>query len=121
MGEEDEQSDKNETLRAFSENFYKQIQHDYDVDPQVCSVMYPIDTLELLQNRVQVLESLCVIEKGLRTIKRGRRVKRLNIDERYSKMRYTIIPHNATSVDAFAASPLSTDAHVKTIQTLLQE
>ena len=48
-------------------------------------------------------------------------MKRLNIDERYSKMRYTIIPHNATSVDAFAASPLSTDAHVKTIQTLLQE
>jgi hypothetical protein len=45
--EEDEQSDKNETLRAFSENFYKQIQHDYDVDPQVCSVMYPIDTLEV--------------------------------------------------------------------------
>ena len=51
-------------------------------------------------------------------------MKRLNIDERYSKMRYTIIPHNAT-LDAHAAnvvaSPLSTDAHVKTIQTLLQE
>jgi hypothetical protein len=42
---DDERDDKNEMLRGLSENFYKHIQHDYDVDPQVCSVMYPIDSL----------------------------------------------------------------------------
>jgi hypothetical protein len=43
----DDEGDKNETLVAFSETFYKIIKHDYDIDPQVCSVMYPIDSLQV--------------------------------------------------------------------------
>ena len=44
------ENDINEALRFQSENFYKVIKHDYDVDPQVCSVMYPIDSLQVRGN-----------------------------------------------------------------------
>jgi hypothetical protein len=44
-GDQSDEDDKNETLVAHSETFYKTIKHDYDIDPQVCSVMYPIDSL----------------------------------------------------------------------------
>ena len=148
----DDEGDKNETLVAFSETFYKIIRHDYDIDPQVCSVMYPIDSLEvrifcfkekkrfyttktnslppspfpiciqLLNERVQLLESLCVIEHGLRTskIKRARRVKKLNLNDRYASLRYQLVPHQVSSTSILDTA-LSSNEDVLNIQKLFKE
>ena len=76
-------------------------------------IIFNSKCLQLVNERVQLLESLCVIEHGYRTIKRtGRSTKRMGVDERYSKMRYNIVPHDATNM---------AQEHVLLVHQLLKE
>jgi len=79
---------------------------------------------QLLNERVQLLESLCVIEHGLRTSQmkrgRGKKAKKVNMDARYASLRYQLVPHQVASTSILGTA-LSTSEHVNQVQTLFRE
>ena len=87
---------------------------------------FSISKKQLVKQRVQLLESLIVIEKGFRAMKKvGRRTRssmKMSVDERYSKMKYNIVPHNATQSSSDGSNiSLSSDDHVSLVHRLLKE
>jgi hypothetical protein len=71
-----------------------------------------------------LLESLCVIEHGLRTSQmkrgRGKKAKKVNMDARYASLRYQLVPHQVASTSILGTA-LSTSEHVNQVQTLFRE
>ena len=71
-----------------------------------------------------MLESLCVIEHGLRTSQmkrgRGKKAKKVNMDARYASLRYQLVPHQVASTSILGTA-LSTSEHVNQVQTLFRE
>ena len=85
---------------------------------------FPFFPSQLLNERVQLLESLCVIEHGLRTSQmkrgRGKKAKKVNMDARYASLRYQLVPHQVASTSILGTA-LSTSEHVNQVQTLFRE